>query len=79
MIQRVILTCILLGIPVSSSYAEEHSDEREAARLLAVLFDSGRVAVGKNQDLINDPAKGDKGFTPALFEKLRNKRPKVPT
>ena len=69
MIQRVILTCILLGIPVSSSYAEEHSDEREAARLLAVLFDSGRVAVGKNQDLLNDPAKGDKGFTPAVFEK----------
>ena len=37
--------------------------------MLAVLFDSGRVAVGKNQDLINDPAKDDKGFTPAVFEK----------
>jgi general secretion pathway protein A len=69
MIQRIIFASLLLGLSVTAGYAAEHNDAQEAARLLAVLFDSGRVAVGKNQDLINDPAKGDKGFTPAVFEK----------
>jgi len=69
MIRRLILTSLLLGIFATGGYAAEQNDAQEAARLLAVLFDSGRVAVGKNQDLINDPAKGDKGFTPAVFEK----------
>ena len=41
----------------------------ETGRLLAVLHDSGRVMVGANQSLINDPGKGDKGFTPEVFEK----------
>jgi len=41
----------------------------ETGRLLAVLHDSGRVTVGANQSLINDPEKGDKGFTPEVFEK----------
>ncbi len=45
------------------------SDVVEARRLLAVLHDSGRVTVGANQPLINDPDKGDKGFTPEVFEK----------
>lgn len=69
MIRTILMACILLGVPVTSSHAGEQADTQEAARLLAVLFDSGRVAVGKNQDLLNDPAKGDKGFTPDLFEK----------
>ena len=69
MIPHFILASLLLGIFTTMGYAADHDDAREAARLLAVLFDSGRVAVGKNQDLINDPAKGDKGFTPAVFEK----------
>jgi len=49
--------------------AQEHELERETSRLLAILFDSGRIVVGMNQDLINDASKGDKGFTPAVFEK----------
>lgn len=44
-------------------------DAVEAGRLLAVLHDSGRVTIGANQPLINDPDKGDKGFTPENFEK----------
>jgi len=36
---------------------------------LAILLDSGRVTVGANQALINDAEKGDKGFTPEVFEK----------
>ena len=49
--------------------AQDHELERETSRLLAILFDSGRVVVGMNQELINDASKGDKGFTPAVFEK----------
>src|SRR5438067_1085162 len=41
----------------------------ETGRLLAILLDSGRVVVGANQALINDKDKGDKGFTPDVFEK----------
>ncbi len=44
-------------------------DAVEAGRLLAILHDSGRVTIGANQPLINDPDKGDKGFTPENFEK----------
>jgi uncharacterized protein DUF3365 len=66
----IMMACILLSVTISfSSNGEERNEVREAARLLAVLFDSGRVAVAKNQDLLNDPTKGEKGFTPAVFEK----------
>ena|SRR2546425_5217985 len=49
--------------------ARANPDAVEAGRLLAVLLDAGRVTVGANQSLINDPARGDKGFTPEVFEK----------
>src|SRR5205809_8116818 len=54
--------------------ARANSEVVETGRLLAILLDSGRVTVGANQSLINDPDKGDKGFTPEVFEKqLREK------
>lgn len=40
-----------------------------AARLVAMLLVSGRAVVNDNQDLINDPEKGDKGFSPEVFER----------
>src|SRR5437867_2385961 len=49
--------------------ARANSDAVEAGRLLAVLLDAGRVTVGANQSLINDPERGNKGFTPEVFEK----------
>lgn len=53
---------------LSRSLAAEHeSDVRETGRLLAVLLDAGRVAIGRNQPLINDPEKADKGFTADVF------------
>ncbi len=60
---------IFLSIMCTSSQAAEQEQARESSRLLAILFDCGRVVVGQNQELINDPSKGDKGFTPAVFEK----------
>ncbi len=65
------LFLIFLGFdeltPVKGFAAD--SDAVEVGRLLAVLHDSGRVTVGANQPLINDADKGDKGFTPEIFEK----------
>jgi general secretion pathway protein A len=43
------------------------SDIRDTARLLAILLDSGRVTVGRNQDLINDPSNPESRFTAQLF------------
>ena len=53
----------------SVALAGPEQDAAETGRLLAILLDSGRVTVGANQALINDAEKGDKGFTPEVFEK----------
>jgi len=58
-----------LCIGLSPAVVLADSDAVETGRLLAILLDAGRVAVGGNMKLINDPEKGDKGFTPAVFEK----------
>lgn len=39
-----------------------------AARLLAILLDSGRYVISENQALFDDPDKRDKRFTPEAFE-----------
>lgn len=41
--------------------------EAETAELLIKLIQAGRSVVSAHQDLINDPTKADKGFTPAYF------------
>ena len=64
-----LFVAIFLGIGLSPAAVFADSDAVEAGRLLAVLHDSGRVTIGANQPLINDPDKGDKGFTPDVFEK----------
>ncbi len=56
-----------LGAPFFSVADEIEAELRETGRLLAILLDSGRVAIGRNQTLLNDPSKGDKGFTPEVF------------
>ena len=38
------------------------------ARLIAIFLHSGRYVINENQDLFDDPNKGDKGFTPEVFE-----------
>jgi general secretion pathway protein A len=39
------------------------------ARFLAILFVSGRQVINENQPLFDDPDKGDKGFSPEVFER----------
>jgi general secretion pathway protein A len=57
---------LAMGFAPSTAWADAES--AETGRLLAILLDSGRVTIAGVQALINDPEKGDKGFTPAVFE-----------
>jgi general secretion pathway protein A len=47
--------------------AARAGSEAETAELLIKLIQAGRSVVSAHQDLINDPTKGDKGFTPSYF------------
>ena len=58
---------LMLGQP-SKVGAVERAEAEETARLLAKLLQSGRMVIDRNQSLIDDPHKGEKGFTPELFE-----------
>ncbi|MGQ0810007.1 MAG: Tll0287-like domain-containing protein [Nitrospiraceae bacterium] len=59
---------VLLGFLGSPVWAQANPDAVETGRLLAVLLDAGRITIGNNQTLINDPDRGDKSFTPGAFE-----------
>ena len=63
----ILLLAGLFCAPFDSYAAEPASDLQETGRLLAILLDSGRVTIGRNQALLNDPSRGDKGFTPEVF------------
>lgn len=53
----------------SIGWSQAPREEAETtAQHLAVLLNVGRLIVDRNQTLINDPRKGDKGFTPEIFE-----------
>ena len=47
------LATLLLGNPVPLATAEDEAQVQESARLIAVLLDSGRVAIGRNQDPVS--------------------------
>jgi general secretion pathway protein A len=50
-------------------WAQAPREETEkTAQQLATLLKVGRLIVDRNQTLIDDPRKGDKGFTPEVFE-----------
>jgi len=69
MIQSLILVLMGFGFAPAAVHAITSADAIETGRLLAILLDAGRATVGANQTLINDRDKGDKGFTPEVFEK----------
>jgi general secretion pathway protein A len=53
----------------SNGLAQTLRQETEkTAQHLAMLLNVGRLVVERNQTLINDARKGDKGFTPEVFE-----------
>ncbi len=49
---------------------DSREEIEQTAELLTTLLNAGRVVVERNQSLINDPGKADKGFTPDVFEQL---------
>ena len=64
-----VLSC--MGSLAVSSDCKSVSRQKaeETARYIADIIVAGRGVVARNQGLINDPSKGDKGFTPDLVEK----------
>lgn len=65
----LVLITLVIGIGITPAPVLANPDAIETGRLLAVLLDAGRVTIGANLPLINDASKGDKGFTPEVFEK----------
>ena len=59
---------VFLAVGLAPAAALADADTVETGRLLAILLDSGRVTIAGIQALINDETKGDKGFTPDVFE-----------
>jgi Protein of unknown function (DUF3365) len=53
---------LVMGSPIHAA------NEAETGELLVKLVQAGRVVVSENQELINDASKGEKGFTPQVFE-----------
>ena len=58
----VLAWMLVLGNPVHAA------NEAEMGELLVKLVQAGRGVVAESQELINDASKGDKGFTPKVFE-----------
>jgi general secretion pathway protein A len=65
---HAVATCLLLATsgPV---WGASETEARRTAQLLALLLDSGRVVIDRNQSLIDDSHKGAKGFTAEVFER----------
>ena len=78
---------LLLAVPAghAATLAVPEAKADEAARYVAAMLVAGRGVVAAHQKLINDPAKGDKGFTPDYvaglmsdaFEKSTGTRPEA--
>lgn len=63
------LALLTLGaVAPSTGWAVDRAEAEETARLLAKLLKAGRLVIEQNQLLIDDQHKGDKGFTPEVFE-----------
>ena len=65
LILLMLLAPLLIGS--GDNRSEQERNAIESAKLVALLFDTGRVVVGEFQELINDKSKGNKGFTPDVF------------
>ncbi|MBK9308017.1 MAG: DUF3365 domain-containing protein [Nitrospira sp.] len=64
-----LLCAFLHSTPDGWAQTAQKETER-TAELLATFLDAGRVVVEQHQPLINDPRKGEKGFSPDDFERL---------
>ena len=75
----VMVLSLFLATMVFFAYEPFASQKEDAvAKAVADYLVAGRAVIAKNQALINDASKGDKGFSPAVyeaqvFEELRGK------
>lgn len=58
---------ILIVTAIGFTGPVQAANEEETAALLVKLLQVGRMVVSNHQDLINDPTKGEKGFTSAYL------------
>lgn len=73
LLSKVILFTICVinsNNPFAETIKMTADEARESSELIASLLVAGRGVVAKHQGLINDPSKGDKGFTPDYVDKL---------
>ncbi len=56
-----------IGISAAQVYTVDEKDLEKQADLVAKLMVSCRAIIAQNQELINDPEKGDKGFTGEIY------------
>ncbi|WP_447979252.1 Tll0287-like domain-containing protein [Candidatus Nitrospira bockiana] len=68
MLTVAIFLALALGLQPFSAAQPTTEDIVETGRLLVLLLDAGRVTIANKQPLLNDPKKGNKGYTPAVFE-----------
>jgi hypothetical protein len=64
----VTLLLMLASLPLFA-VAGPLEDASQTGRLLAILLDTGRDAIAKQQDLITDASKANKGYTSDVFER----------
>ena len=65
----MMVICLMSLFQSGVGLAATRGEAEETARLIGMLFSAARVVIERNQPLINDPTKGDKGFTPVIFER----------
>jgi general secretion pathway protein A len=64
----ILATLVIGPLAPSTGWAVDRAEAEETSRLLAKLLKAGRLVIEQNQQLIDDQHKGDKGFTPEVFE-----------
>lgn len=63
-----LVTTMLAAVVLYGAVALAGEKEDSIAVAITDYLVAGRSVIAKNQPLINDPAKGDKGFTPAVYQ-----------
>jgi hypothetical protein len=66
------IALIIAFTMMCSIQAEAGGKLESIAVLMADYLTAGRIVIANNQPLFNDPAKGNKGFTPQVYEEQVN-------
>jgi len=61
------MVLVFAAVSTAQTVTVEEKDLEKQANLIAKLLVSCRAIIAQNQDLINDPEKGDKGFTGDVY------------